>query len=342
MGLIRLVQLISPFLPLVLVGALACGASATAPGRASNPYGVLLDSGRTTDPAAIRETFVMVREAAIGSVRTPFLWALIEPTPGRFHWARYDAIAEAARANDIEILGILGLGTPWASRDPAARDDKLPPRDPELFARYVDATVARYRSSIAAWEVWNEPDHADFWKGSAEDYARLLALVYPRIKAANPAAKVVLGGLAQGGSHDPRFLDSVLAVCRTLGQRCFDVFAFHTNFRDEPALRRQFADNRRRLAAHGAAAPIWITEASYTSDPRHQRLRAYQGGDVAQGRYLVDHVSLSLALGAERVFWATMYDYREGYGEYTASGLMTADGRPKPAYGAYRRLATGR
>lgn len=290
----------------------------------------------------LRASFARAREAGIGWMRIDFFWHLIEPSPGRVQWARFDAITQAARANGISLLGVLDYTAPWASRHPAGGDHKQPPRDPASFARYAGQTVARYRDVVTAWQVWNEPDHPSFWKGSADEYARLLVLAYPAIKGANPAAQVVLGGLAEGGAADPRFLESVLAACRELGRPCFDIFAFHTNFRSPADVRRQFARNRQRLAAHGLAPPIWITEASYTSDARQQPLPGYQDGEAAQARYLTDTVALSVELGAARVFWATLYDYRTEHGRYTASGLLDVTGRSKPALEAFRQLTTGR
>jgi hypothetical protein len=325
----------------LLLGLASMATAAPAPPASSSSYGALLDFRRTEDPATLRASFEQARAAGIGWMRIDFFWHLIEPREGRLQWSRYDAITQAAKASGIRLLGILDYTAPWASRDPAGRDDKQPPREPASFARYALQTVERYRDTVAAWQVWNEPDHPSFWKGSAGDYARLLVRVYPAIKAANPAAPVVLGGLAEGGTADPRFLDSVLAVCRDLAHPCFDVLAFHTNFRSPADVRRQFATNRQRLAAWGVAAPIWVTEASYTSDARQQTLPGYQDGAAAQARYLADTVPLSLELGAARVFWATLYDYRAEHGRYTASGLLGVDGRSKPAYDALRRL-TGR
>ena len=331
----------------ILVGLTLFAASVGAAGPAAPPvsssaHGVLLDFRRTEDPATLRASFAQAREAGVGWMRIDFFWHLIEPSPGRLQWSRYDAITQAAKANGITLLGILDYTAPWASRDPAGRDDKHPPRDPATFVRYATQTVERYRDAVAAWQVWNEPDHPSFWKGSADEYAQLLARVYPAIKAASPAAPSRRGGARRGGTADRRFLESVLRVCRDVGRPCFDVFAFHTNFRSPADVRQQFATNRQRLAAYGLTPPIWITEASYTSDARQQTVPGYQDGEAAQARYLTDTVSLSFELGAARVFWATLYDYRAEHGRYTASGLLNVEGRSKPAYEAFRRLTTGR
>jgi len=314
------------------------------PGRASaNPYGVLVGFGTLNDSSVIRGIFAQVGGAGIGWVRTDFFWDLIQPTPQLFLWDRYDLIVSAAREHSIELLGILDYSALWASSDPAGKSDKYPPRKVEDFVRYVEATVHRYRGSVKYWQVWNEPDHDAFWAGSAHEYATLLVATYPAIKSVDPSATVVFGGLAQGGRHDPVFLEEVLSKCGAAGGGCFDILAFHTNFRGMREIRAQFAHNRRVLARRGLQKPIWITESSYTSDSRYQALAAYQGGEQGQARYLVDAISLGLALGAERVFWASMHDHEREEGPYAGSGLVRPSAQPKRAYDAYRTLvARGR
>ena len=310
-----------------------------------DPFGVLFSVGATADPASIDRMFAGARDLGVSWVRTDFFWDIIEPERGVFRWAVPDGIVRAAGAHSIKVLGILDYCAPWASSDPAGQSDKYPPRQLSDFARYVAMTVSRYRGAVSHWEVWNEPDIREFWRGSAEEFATLLAVSYRVVKAVNPESRVVLGGLGQGGNHDPAFLDKVLTFCRERAEPCFDIMAFHTNFRTMRDIRQQFDSNRRILARYGFDRPIWITESSYTSDPRFQTLPGYEGGEVPQARYLMDATSLSLSLGAERVFWAGLYDYdppaavASGLDAYAASGLLRADGRPKAAHLAYQGLA---
>jgi hypothetical protein len=313
-------------------------ASPTSPAPV-NPYGVLIFVGGRIDDALLERMLRRAADAGIGAVRTDFFWHLIEPTPGVFRWERYDALVRAARRHSIDVLGILDYSVAWASSDPAGRDLKYPPKDPAAFARFAAATAARYRGSVAFWEIWNEPDSHEFWKGTPASYASLLAESYRSIKSVHPGASVLLGGLAQGGPHDPEFLDSVLRACRSMKAGCFDILAFHTNFRSAVQIRAQFRANRQTLRRYGRTAPIWITEASYTSDRRYQSVPEYRDGEPGQARYVTDTVSLSVELGAERVFWAGLTDYDGGGdGPYAASGLVRTDYRPKPSYDAYRTL----
>ncbi len=310
----------------------------------ADPFGVLFSVGATVSADTIDRMFAEAQGLGVGWVRTDFFWDVIEPERGVFRWTVPDRIVQTAEAHSIQLLGILDYSARWASSDLAGLSDKYPPRQISDFARYVVAAVSRYRGTVSYWQVWNEPDIHGFWRGSAEQYAELLIVSYHAVKAANPASWVVLGGLAQGGDHQPAFLDRVLTVCRQRGEPCFDIMAFHTNFRTLRAIRDQFDRNRRTLAQYGFDRPIWITESSYTSDPRFQTVPGYEGGEASQARYLEDALTLSMSLGAQRVFWAELSDYNArdaaagGLAAYASSGLLRSDGWQKPAYLTYQRL----
>jgi hypothetical protein len=105
-----------------------------------------------------------------------------------------------------------------------------------LYARY---SVAAY--NVKYWELWNEPDiYPSIFSGDNEYvywvdqndsynaggyYAEMLKVVYPQIKAADPQAQVLIGGLLldcdpRPGAgcavvgHDPKpskFLEGILS-----------------------------------------------------------------------------------------------------------------------------------
>ena len=94
------------------------------------------------------------------------------------------------------------------SPDPTARRKNpggsgwaYPPNDYKKFGalvyEWVKHSVARYgKAEVESWywEVWNEPDGGGFWKGTAEDYAKLYDYASDAVKRALPTAKV-------GGPH---------------------------------------------------------------------------------------------------------------------------------------------
>ena len=144
--------------------------------------------------------------------------------------------------------------------------------------------AARYRGKIGSWEIWNEPDNPDFWRGSVADYAALLTAGARAVRAADPAAKVVFGGIA---GH-PQFAAEVLA--RPEVGPLVDVVNAHAYFEtwngapleSLPSYVAAFAP-----ALSGGARPLWLAEVGYSDHrpgrvrlrrrPRPLRVRAHAG-----------------------------------------------------------------
>ncbi|MBN0502563.1 beta-xylosidase, partial [Pseudomonas aeruginosa] len=75
--------------------------------------------------------------------------------------------------------------------------DQYPPRDPEVFARRMAMLSQRY-PSVAAWQVWNEPNLIGFWRPKAdpEGYAKLLQASTIALRMVDPEKPVVSAGMA--------------------------------------------------------------------------------------------------------------------------------------------------
>ena len=120
---------------------------------------------------------------------------------------------------------------------------KHPPRDfqrwESLVERFVAHCVDRYgRAAVERWwfEVWNEPDIPNYWRGTFEDYCRLYDHAVAGAVRALPSVRI--GGPATTGPSDPAaraFLERFLAHCVTgrnavsgaIGTR-LDFVSFHT------------------------------------------------------------------------------------------------------------------
>ena len=98
---------------------------------------------------------------------------------------------------------------------------KHPPRDfrrwEALVERFVAHCVERYgRAAVERWwfEVWNEPDIPNYWKGTFEDYCRLYDHAVAGAVRALPSVRI--GGPATTGPADPAgraFLERFLQHC---------------------------------------------------------------------------------------------------------------------------------
>lgn len=172
--------------------------------------------------------------AATGArwLRVDFDWPSVQ-AGGRNHWnwSHIDRVVLSARARGISILAMPAYTPTWAR--PAGTTDKTPPKDPADYARFVRAAVLRYHPlGVRSWEIWNEPNTADFWqpRPNVTAYARLFESASRAIHDVDPGATVITGGLAPAanveGSTVAPFTFVVKMYHRGLG-RYLDAVGMH-------------------------------------------------------------------------------------------------------------------
>jgi len=155
----------------------------------------------------------LMKEAGSQWVRQDFIWNAIQPTEGGpLNWAAVQNLEQQmvnARQAGMELILIFG-GTPaWAEKNPERPEcgpvaaDKFP-----ALGNTLRQVVQRYSAppfNVTYFELWNEPDlngSLGCWGDTADPvynggrhYGEMLKAVYPVIKAANPSAQVLTGGL---------------------------------------------------------------------------------------------------------------------------------------------------
>lgn len=213
-----------------------------------------------------------------------------------------------------------------------------PPNDPDAFAAYA-ANLARRYPQIQAWEVWNEPNNSFFWRPAveAEDYVELLAKTYRAVKAANPLAMVILGGLSPGNNESSPdtvpAADFLSLLYQSGGGRFFDAVGYHGYGEGAPStwLPAALLGIRYVMDANGdLAKPVWITEIGYYT----QGLGAVT--EQVQAEYLQDARSfLRRSRDVERMYWYTLRDANGSADPEYNYGLFRANGTPKPAVQAF-------
>jgi hypothetical protein len=244
-----------------------------------------------------------IANTGVGVVREDAFWSQAEPRPpirGRhsYNWSAADSIAAALARNGLRWYPILDYSTPWAGTLSGAKRWKSAPANPTDFAAYAAAFAERYGTGGSFWsanpslpvlpvqsyEIWNEPNLADFWpdiRGAAARYGELLAVTAPAIRAADPAGSVVLGGLSPTGLVE--FLDEIEAGNPGLIAQ-MDAVAFHpygTTFANTGARVRVL---REWLDEHGAAAlPIEVTETGWATPPLPEADRATRMAILVRG-----------------------------------------------------------
>lgn len=146
--------------------------------------------------------------AAIGVswVRADFAWDAIQPTEGTFAWANYDKFMELCKGHGFKVIGVLGFTPKWANGGKAR---EYPPTSVAQFATFCKEVATRYAGmGMVAFEIWNEPNITQFWKGVAGagpepegKYYELLKAAYAAIHEASPSAVVTHGGLSPAGEE---------------------------------------------------------------------------------------------------------------------------------------------
>jgi hypothetical protein len=282
-------------------------------------------------------------------IRIPVMWQAAEPerlTPPKvYNWTSIDNALSAARvdAGNLKIIATITHAPEWA-----APGIKAPIYDHALtdFAQFVQAVVERYNGDgindapgspiVTHWEFYNEPDAGvqpgDVrWGESGDKYAQMLAAVYPAVKAANPQAQVVFGGIAydwfqdQDGPFVREFLDDVLSAG---GGDYFDIMNFHSyppfsvtwnGYGPDhgPGLFEKTNFIRNKLEnEYGLYKPMIITESGWHSNnPPH-----HPSNQEMQARYVMQLFSQSYAANLDLMIWWMLYDPGSGYWD---NGLVT-------------------
>jgi hypothetical protein len=316
------------------------------------PFGVHI---YRKQPIIVSRTY----EAGARWVRIEFNWNSIEPqntTPDNYSWpAALDDHLAALSAQGIHVLLSLHNSPSWAATYPGGPIDLAPMSE---LVQFMTASVARYGAppfNVKDWEIFNEPDNS--WEIYAEEgwgyfgnnpqaYVDILSAIYGPMKATDPDANVVFGGLAHdwfdtdAQNPGPFVEDFVDDVLRLGGGAYFDVMNFHhyiiSNWRwvqYGEGIIGKTASLRARMAAQQVFKPFICTESGmwssdYTEPP---------GSDELQSRYVPQLFARSAAADLEFTIWYTLVD-SPNVGEIKR-GLLNADYSIKPAYVAYQTMA---
>jgi hypothetical protein len=299
-------------------------------------------------------------------VRNEIAWESVEPqdlSPAVYNWTTTDQAMETARRGGFNLIVTINRNPVWAATYLQGPIDKVPLT---RFSSFVGALVERYDGDgiddapgspkVEHWEFYNEPDAGSLrndnrWGDFGKEYAQMLAAVYPVVKAANPDAKVLLGGIAydwfeeQDGPFVREFLDDVL---KNGGGQYIDIMNFHQyppfaanwGAPNGPGLVEKADAIRAKLAEYGLEKPLVVSESGMHSNNASTSPMTPE----FQARYVTMLFSQVLAADVDTLVWFMLYDpgetypFRNGLVTYgTASGQ-----RPerKPAFVAYQTAVT--
>jgi hypothetical protein len=292
--------------------------------------------------------------AGAGWSRLMFWWSALQPR-GPQDWnlfaTDHDSYIDDELARGRELIGVV-INTPaWASA--SGSPNAVPANlylswdDPRNhWGRFVQRLAAHYRGRIDSWIIWNEVDIPEgqwrTWDGTVEDYAQLMRVAYPAIKAGNPQARVALYGSPwwyDKGAYISRLLDNFAAdPAARANNYFFDVANLHMYSRanDIPRIIGWYQD---QLATRGMGSkPVWIGETNAVpyDDPLWPASKAgFRASLDEQASYLAESFATYLGLGVERIGVNRILDGADFEAGGEPFGLLRNDRSERPAYRAF-------
>jgi hypothetical protein len=282
--------------------------------------------------------------AGVTSVRIDLSWVMLQPDGPQSYdrWGTdfVDRVIAMANERGIRPLMMLWLTPGWANGNQGQR---VAPSRAEDYARMAGWAAERWRGKVVGWEVWNEPNSDGFLRGAdPAAYARILRAAYPAIKAGDPAAAVVLGGVEYND------VDWLRRAYDAGAKGSFDVLATHPyqgiadlppDARDSTKWTLRNASEVRRLMVERGdeAKPIWFTEFGWSTHGVQSGVNWIRGVDEQrQAAYLAATARLVAAEMpyVQRIYWYSDRDTGEGDPQYANYGLFRRDLSPKPALSA--------
>lgn len=230
---------------------------------------------RGVNIASLGNTY-LVPQLGFGWIKNYLSWGGVEPAPGHYNWQDPDNVVRAARRAGVQVLMRVHDTPPWLR--PPGSSVTYPASDLALYHRFLSLMAWRYRGQIAAYEIGNEPNLAFDWGGLDPDpvrYARMLRVAHHAIKAADPRALVISGGLAttgDGGAGAMGDLDFLRAMYRAGARGSFDALGSHPYGYGLPPYRVQeyglsvsrLLQQRQVMEEFGDGdTPIWVTETGW-------------------------------------------------------------------------------
>jgi hypothetical protein len=276
--------------------------------------------------------------------------------PIRF--AELDRVVGAAAQRGISVLPVIEYTPSWDEQQPG--NPASSPKSLAPFAAFLTGLEKRYGPGgsfwsahpsvapvpIRMWQIWNEPHFTRYWavQPFAPTYMKLLAAAHAALKAADPSAKVVLGGLAD---FSWQYLAQIYAIPGA--SRLFDVVAIHPYTARPQGVITILQRARAVMDQHGdASKPILATEITWNSSlgkaPPQFGIGTTENGQAQRLNELMPLLEMDRAsLGLMGFYWYTwMGDESHSSGPFAGfdyAGLVKYINRritAKPALQVYK------
>lgn len=302
-------------------------------------------------------------DAGMAWIRINAYWKNIEPTNDNYNWGSLDdAISKSIAADLTPMVGIV-TNPAWADADNTYCG---PLKDNQYLTDFLTDLVNRYKGApynVKYWEIGNEVDH-DYdvshqlypgggigcWADLVPQYVEFMRVAHDAIKAADPDAHVILGGLAMLGYSEIDNTNFLRHVLQQGGGPYFDIVAFHFGETQDHAwytcADRDRAPGHTCQSVEGLQGKAQIVRDTLTQEgwPGKTILLNELGfhcepcdaaRQEAHARWVVKAHARAMAEELPVVIWFTL-----NYPGFHGSSLLNSDGSARPAYNVYPVMAS--
>jgi polysaccharide biosynthesis protein PslG len=356
---------------LALGVASGCGSSDEETGPAGEPTAEVT-IGVVPQRQLDGDDLARMKATGLESMRLWFSWGVVEPEHGQYDWGSLDFAVAGAASQELRVLPFLFGEPDWAAHldghdcgdecltyAPSSTDTR------EAYAAFAKAAVDRYGPDgafwkahpelpyvpIQSWQIWNEQNSPVFFRPRVdpESYAALLETAASKIRAADPDAEIVLGGVFSARDTDEgvvgsaNYLEQLYRVPDVTDS--FDAIAVHPYAGRVPQVFAQVDAMREAASEAGdASVGLWVTELGWASDgpPDENLVTTPEGQATNLERSLGTLIDRRDEYRLRGIYWYSWRDTEPGEAVCAwcgYSGLIGRDGEPKPAYEAMRMVA---
>ena len=292
------------------------------------------------------EQLKAMKAMGVTSVRLDADWSSGQPSgPGSYDWTSLDQVVASIQEVGLSADFIIDGCPSWAAVSGAQGDEFAQPASSAAFAAWAGAVAARYGArGVNDFEIWNEPNISEFWEPKPDPaaYTADLVAAYAAIKAVDPSAIVISGGLAPAAdtstSYDPRtfledmYEDGAKGSFDGVGDHPYSypaapdddtLGAWSEMSETSPSLRSIMIENG------DSAKKIWITEYGAPTTGPNAVSETDQSTELVQAISQVTQLSW---IGSFYIY--TWSDLATSPAEDNGFGLLAEDNAQKPAYAA--------
>ena len=307
------------------------------------------------EPWKIQRSLQMVREMGSPWIVELFPWAYYHAEDGGIAWEHPDLVIDHAHAQGLKVIARIGLTPEWA-RPPDTPLNYLDESAYDDFAQFAAAFAARYEGKVTHMIIGNEPNLSYEWGyrvTTPADYVKLLEVVYPAIKEANPDMIVLAGALAptlepEGSPWGLNDLQYLAGMYEAGAAVYFDGLAVHTYGLTFPAEAepdptilnfRRVELVRQVMEAYGdAETKIYITESGWNDHPRWT-MAVRPGQRIQNTLDALAYAEANWPYVEMMAIWAFRFPApTKSFMDYYT--LVTPEFVPKPIYEAIQEYAT--